>query len=179
MELGEIKQTIDLVALVESAGVELERSGSRHIGLCPFHADKTPSFFVFPDGHFKCFGCQEHGDPIDFVQKFHGVDFKGALRILGIEQGPVTPKKRQEIKKLQHQRKLIKAFREWEARASAEIGMLCRCCRIVLAAIKTEADLVKYGDRYHDLSSYAYHLDILINYDDETKFGLYNAGYYE
>jgi len=43
------KQSIDLVSVVESAGVELKQRGNRHVGLCPFHTEKTPSFYVFPD----------------------------------------------------------------------------------------------------------------------------------
>ena len=179
MDLSTLKDSIDLVSVVEAAGVELKPAGSRHVGLCPFHGDKTPSFYVFPDGYFKCFGCGEYGSAIDFVKKLHGCTFKEALGILGVEQGELTPEKREEIKKLQHRQELVKAFRKWEAEASAEIGMLCRCCRKVLGEINTEDDLDKYGVRYHDLESYQYHLDILIDHDDQAKFGLYNAGYYE
>ena len=178
MELAEIKENLDLVAIAEAAGVDLKRSGRLHKGLCPFHGDKEPSFVVYPDQHFKCFGCNEHGDAIDFIQKIHNCDFKQALVILGIEQGPVTPEKRQEVKRLQHRRELVGQFREWEIEAADEAAMFCRCCRKVLGEIKTENDLNKYGDRYHDLETYAYHLDVLVGDDDRAKIGLYDAGYY-
>ena len=45
------KQNIDLHSLVESAGVELRQHGNRHVGLCPFHTERTPSFYVFDDHH--------------------------------------------------------------------------------------------------------------------------------
>ena len=178
MNLRTLKDSIDLVAIVEGSGTELKQFGRLHKGLCPLHDDTEPSFIVYPDQHFRCFGCQEHGDAIDFIQKIHSCTFKEALSILGIEQGELTPEKREEIKKHQHRRELIKAFREWEAEASAEVGMFCRCCRKVLGQIKTEADLETYGDSYHDLASYEYHLDVLVDYDDQAKFGLWEADYY-
>lgn len=178
MEIAEIKESLDLVAIVEAAGVDLKRSGSRHIGLCPFHPDEAPSFFVFDDNRFKCFGCGEHGDVIDFVKKYHGVDFKGALRILGIEQGPVTPEKRQEVKRLQHRRELVKAFRGWEVEAADKAAMLCRYYREVLGKIRTLDDLNKHGERYHSLESYQYHLSIFVGNNDPAKFELWKANYY-
>lgn len=178
VELAEIKENLDLVAIVEAAGVDLKRAGSRHVGLCPFHPDKIPSFFVFPDNRFKCFSCQEHGDAIAFIQKFHGVDFKGALRILGIEQGPVTPEKRQEVRKLQQRRELVRQFREWEIEAADTAAMLCRYCREVLAKIRTQDHLYKYGERYHSLESYQYHLSIFVGNNDPAKFELWKANYY-
>ena len=86
------KENIDLISVIESEGVGLKPSGHRHVGLCPFHAEKTPSFYVFPDGHYHCFGCHAHGDTISFIQKLHGLTFPEALKYLGIEQGRPTPK---------------------------------------------------------------------------------------
>ena len=60
----------------------LRRSGSRLLGLCPFHEERTPSFFIFPDSHFHCYGCQAHGDVIDFVMKTKGISFIEAVRYL-------------------------------------------------------------------------------------------------
>lgn len=51
-------------------------------GLCPFHEEKTPSFFIFPDNHFHCFGCGEHGSSIDFVMKTKNLDFVSAVKEL-------------------------------------------------------------------------------------------------
>lgn len=172
------KESVNLISVVERTGIELVRSGSRHVGLCPFHIDTVPSFFVFPDNHFKCFGCQEHGDVINFVQKFYSCDFKEALKYLGIEQGELTPEKRQEIKRLRQRRELVKAFRRWEVDASNEAGLLFRSATKVLANIKTEEHLDRVGSLYHGLESWQYHFDILVGNDDEAKLGLFNAGYY-
>lgn len=178
MNLQSLKTSINLTEIVEAAGVELKRQGNRHMGLCPFHADETPSFYVFPDGHFKCFGCGEYGDVIDFIEKLHGCNFKEALSILGIKPEGLTPQKRRQIERLKRQRELVKIFRQWEIEAADEAAMLCRCARKVLGNIRTEADHEKYGNLYHGLESWQYHLDILTANDDEAKLGLHNAKYY-
>lgn len=177
-DISTIKAGIDLIAVMKAAGVDVKRSSSRWMACCPWHEDTVPSLVIYPDDHWYCFSCQDGGDVIDFIQKFHSCTFKEALGILGIEQGELTPEKREEIKRLQHRHELIKTFREWEAEASAEVGMFCRCCRKVLGQIKTEDDLDKYGERYHDLASYEYHLDVLVGNDDQAKFGLWEADYY-
>jgi DNA primase len=69
-DTGDIKLRYRLVNIVEQAGVQLKRAGShRWQGLCPFHADRTPSFFVDVERErFTCFGCKARGDVIDFVR---------------------------------------------------------------------------------------------------------------
>ena len=77
-----VKTATDIVALVEGY-TRLRKSGSRYVGLCPFHQEKTPSFGVSPDrGTFKCFGCGEGGDAITFVEKHENLDFVGAIEWL-------------------------------------------------------------------------------------------------
>jgi DNA primase len=77
-----VKAAADIVALVEGY-TRLRKSGSRYVGLCPFHQEKTPSFGVSPDrGTFKCFGCGEGGDAITFVEKHENLDFVGAIEWL-------------------------------------------------------------------------------------------------
>jgi DNA primase len=67
----------------------LEKSGRNFKALCPFHTEKTPSFYVFPErGTWRCFGsCGEGGDIFSFVQKRENLDFRGALRQLAAETG--------------------------------------------------------------------------------------------
>ena len=78
-----VKAAADIVALVEGY-TRLRKSGSRYVGLCPFHQEKTPSFGVSPErGTFKCFGCGEGGDAITFVEKHENLDFVGAIEWLG------------------------------------------------------------------------------------------------
>ncbi|MFQ5809946.1 MAG: DNA primase [Armatimonadota bacterium] len=83
----EIRQLVDIVELI-GEHVTLKRSGSNHKGLCPFHAEKTPSFNVRRDmGIWKCFGCGEAGDAFDFVMRREKLSFPEALERLAQRVG--------------------------------------------------------------------------------------------
>ena len=83
----EIKARLDLVDVVGHS-VPLKRAGSSYKGLCPFHAEKTPSFHVFPETQtWKCFGCGAGGDVFTFVMQRDGVEFAEALRALAARAG--------------------------------------------------------------------------------------------
>ena len=70
--IDEILERVDLVALV-GRHVELKKSGKSFKGRCPFHQEKSASFYVTPElKRFKCFGCQAGGDAIAFVQRYLG-----------------------------------------------------------------------------------------------------------
>jgi len=74
-----IKDHLD-VAEVIGRTVQLQRAGRNLRGLCPFHSEKTPSFYVFPDSQrWQCFGCNKGGDIFTFVMETQGLDFRGAL----------------------------------------------------------------------------------------------------
>ena len=79
----EIKRKVDIVLLMESFGIHLEKKGSSYMGLCPFHEDKNPSLSVDrTKGLFNCFGCGEGGDVFDLVMKIKGIDFPEAYKFL-------------------------------------------------------------------------------------------------
>ena len=84
----EIKRRIDPAEYI-GRSVKLQKAGRNLRALCPFHTEKTPSFYVFTDrGSWRCFGsCGEGGDIFSFVQKRENVDFREALRILAEEAG--------------------------------------------------------------------------------------------
>lgn len=83
----QVKDKLSIVDVV-SQYVKLERSGNSLRARCPFHAEKTPSFFVSPDrGTYHCFGCNVGGDIFSFVEQIEGLDFKGALKILAEKAG--------------------------------------------------------------------------------------------
>lgn len=91
----EIHARIDIANFIGSY-VPLRKRGNDLVGLCPFHAEKTPSFHVHPDkGYFMCFGCGTGGDVITFVSKIENLRFPEAVRLLaqraGIELEPETP----------------------------------------------------------------------------------------
>ena len=86
--VDEIKRRVDLVEYIGRT-TRLQKSGRNFRGLCPFHTEKTPSFYVFTDrATWRCFGsCGEGGDLFSFVQKRDSVEFKEALRELAREAG--------------------------------------------------------------------------------------------
>lgn len=68
--------------------VKLEKAGKSLKARCPFHNEKSASFFVSPDrGGYYCFGCNAKGDIFSFVEQFEGLDFRGALKILAERAG--------------------------------------------------------------------------------------------
>ena len=76
----------DIVGVIEREGVTLKREGKLFVGKCPFHADDTPSFKVFPQTNsWFCFGCQCGGDVISFAMKLHNKNFKDACAHLDIQ----------------------------------------------------------------------------------------------
>ena len=76
------------IAEVVGGYLKLEKAGKNLRARCPFHNEKTPSFFVSPDrGSYYCFGCGAKGDIFSFVEQFEGLDFKGALKLLADRAG--------------------------------------------------------------------------------------------
>lgn len=83
----EIKNRLSIAEVVGSY-IELKQSGRSLKALCPFHQEKTPSFTVSEERQaYYCFGCGAGGDIFNFVEEFEGVDFRGALKILGQKAG--------------------------------------------------------------------------------------------
>lgn len=83
----QIKETLSIVDVV-STYIRLEKSGSQFRARCPFHNEKTPSFYVSPERRsFHCFGCQQHGDIFTFVEKIENIPFYDALKILADRAG--------------------------------------------------------------------------------------------
>jgi DNA primase len=88
--LDELRQRSPIAAVI-GRSVKLTRSGRERKGCCPFHGEKTPSFYVYDD-HFHCFGCGEHGDVISFVMKSTGASFMEAVEDLAVQAGMEVPK---------------------------------------------------------------------------------------
>jgi putative DNA primase/helicase len=93
IDVDALKRDNDIVTVV-AAFVELKKRGAEYVGLCPFHSDNNPSFYVSPAKQFcHCFVCDENYDVIGFVQEIEGIDFKAACERLGAkpEWKPVAP----------------------------------------------------------------------------------------
>ena len=84
---AEIKSKLSVLEVVGET-VQLKRAGSAYKGLCPFHAEKTPSFVVTPDREsWRCFGCGENGDIFTFLMRRDGLDFRETLGRLAERAG--------------------------------------------------------------------------------------------
>jgi DNA primase len=102
--IDRVRDALDMVELV-GARSDLRRVGSRWTGLCPFHDERTPSFSVNAENKlYYCFGCQESGDAIDFVQATEGLDFKETIELLADRYG-VELKREQEDPQAEERRK--------------------------------------------------------------------------
>src|SRR3989344_6165023 len=85
--IEKIKESLSISDVISSY-IKIDQVGSNFKAKCPFHNEKTPSFFISPArGTYYCFGCGAKGDMINFVQEFEGLDFIGALKILASRAG--------------------------------------------------------------------------------------------
>ncbi len=90
-----VRDATDLLALVGSA-VKLRKQGSAHVGLCPFHAERSPSFQVVANrGFYHCFGCGKHGDAFAWLMEREGMTFPEALEQLARTAGIDLPQRRE------------------------------------------------------------------------------------
>jgi DNA primase len=90
-----VRDATDLLALVGQA-VKLRKQGSAFVGLCPFHAERSPSFQVVPGrGFYHCFGCGKHGDAFAWLMEREGLSFPEALEQLARAAGIDLPQRRE------------------------------------------------------------------------------------
>jgi DNA primase len=120
--LDELRNRISLPGLI-GRRVKLVRRGREFAGLCPFHHEKTPSFYVVEDkSFFHCFGCGAHGDVVGFVMRADNLDFIEAVEKLAEEAGLAVPQASpQERERAQRQKTLLEAM---EAAAAFYEGKL-------------------------------------------------------
>ena len=86
-DIERIRSTVSIVDLV-GQHVQLKRTGRNWVGLCPFHAERTPSFNVREEtGRYRCFGCDKSGDVFTFVQEVEHTDFVGSVEYLANRAG--------------------------------------------------------------------------------------------
>lgn len=116
--LDEIRAKLDIVEVV-GAAVPLQRAGRHFKARCPFHTERTPSFYVFPESQsWHCFGaCASGGDLFTFVMKREGVSFPEALGLLaeraGMPLAPPAAAQREEDSELSRLRELLLAAAQY------------------------------------------------------------------
>ncbi|MFB6097586.1 MAG: DNA primase [Salinibacter sp.] len=110
-KVEEVRASADLVEVAEDY-VQLKQSGSRYMGLCPFHNEDTPSFSVDPDQNlYYCFGCGNGGDVFKFVQEIEGVGFLESVRILAERYGIPLPEEEADPEAANEREAILHALR--------------------------------------------------------------------
>ncbi|MGQ9618766.1 MAG: DNA primase [Candidatus Aminicenantia bacterium] len=101
--IEKIKERADIVEIVSNY-TRLKKSGRRYVGLCPFHAEKTPSFTVDQEkGLYHCFGCGAGGDIFTLVMEKEGLDFPSAVEFLARKYNISIPRKSSPTKKIEEE----------------------------------------------------------------------------
>src|SRR2546425_808222 len=107
-DFDQVKERIDIVQLIGER-VALKKAGRAYKGLCPFHAEKTPSFTVDPDRRtYHCFGCSEHGDAFTWLEKMDGLEPAEALKVLA-ERAGVELTSRRPPEEREREKRLLSA----------------------------------------------------------------------
>ena len=106
--LDELRSRLTLSDIV-GRKVRLTRAGREFKGCCPFHNEKTPSFYVNDDKQFyHCFGCGAHGDAVGFVMQASNYSFIEAIEMLAVEANmPVPQQSPQEVAKAKKRKKSL------------------------------------------------------------------------
>lgn len=177
----QIKQGINIVDVI-SQHVNLRKAGKDHIGLCPFHTEKTPSFTVSESKQFfYCFGCGAGGDVLDFVMKTNGLDFLHALKFFGVDVDVAVPetqvrrqkqRRRQEQRKRERDQKAYQEYNRWVTRYANWLKDIILTCDLLLDTLPT-AQIFEIGNVFNRLSIWKYHQQIIDSGDEDVIFQLY------
>ena len=160
----------DLIETLAREGVDLRRGW----GLCPFHADKHPSMKINRDTQtFHCFSCGAHGDVIDFIRKFHNLNFKDALKYLEI-----TPGKAPKVDPIrQRKRELLADFEQWRRETCRDLCDEYNAIWHVLRRCRNMDEIGEFADVMCEMGPMADNINILAGKDEARIYELYSAGF--
>ena len=115
-KIEEIKSRSDIVKVI-SDYIKVQQSGANYKGLCPFHGEKTPSFYINTSKQiYKCFGCGEGGDVINFIMKIENLEFMDAVKLLAKDCGVEINTNMDEQSKIRMEK--IKKFQDLNTEAA-------------------------------------------------------------
>ena len=167
IDFAGIKFLSDLRAVIESYGLVVEKNGMM---ICPFHDDRNPSMKIYDD-HFHCFGCQVHGDVIDFISRLFGITLKEAAQKLALDFGiaevhnTAKPSVKTKLTVIGEKQREQEAFRT-----------LCDYCHLLRSA-RTELAPKSENEPFHPLfieslqhlTEYEFYCDIFISGSKEER----------
>ncbi|HAR55635.1 MAG TPA: DNA primase [Idiomarina baltica] len=132
--IHDLLERADIVEVVDSR-VPLKKAGKNHQACCPFHNEKTPSFTVSADKQFyHCFGCGAHGNAIDFIMEFDGLNFPDAVEELASSLGVQVPREEGHDPQKQHQQ---------QAQLKNDTELMAQCTRFFQHQLKHHANSEK------------------------------------
>jgi DNA primase len=150
-KVDQIRSTLKIREVMEYYGVKWNSKGFAN---CPFHNEKTPSLTTW-ENRYKCFGCGESGDVIDFVMAFHNISFKQAIIRLDSDFNlGLKPKKLKYRERVQEDEDSLMelAFNKWEESLHQDYLTLCEVHEILFRrVIYGELWLKKYQERLETL----------------------------
>lgn len=118
-----LKNSVDIVRVIGEY-VRLQKLGgsARYRGLCPFHGEKTPSFYVHADRQFfKCFGCSKGGDVFSFVMEIEGLGFYEAMKLLAEKSGIAMPAPKADFDPASRKKATLQDLHELAAKHFREV----------------------------------------------------------
>lgn len=169
-----IKSQISLLQAIEYYGLNPIKKGSRYWILCPFHADKNPSMAIY-DEAYHCYGCQAHGDVIDFTARYFNLTPLEAVEKLSYDFGipllGIKPNKKIQKKIIQRQ-KIDKLYKGYIQKSNEIYDYLCKLNQLytkIKQAIETpeDMDIPEFVEACHMQDIVQYWIDVLL--DGSTK----------
>jgi DNA primase len=165
----------DILAVIQSEGIELRRRGRDHWACCPFHMEKSPSFKISEEKQlWYCFGCGEGGDVITFVQKLHGLSFRDACVHLGIAPGRPAPIDFHRLRMMEAQKRFAAAV--WTAYESlCDQSISLHKIRLQVKrhpGTLTEEGMIRFAQQMGQLAETEHRLDVFLYGSAEDQIQL-------
>ncbi|SFH20787.1 DNA primase [Desulfotomaculum arcticum] len=180
INIFQLVKQINIVEIINRYNiVELKKRGRRWAARCPIHDDHSPSFVVFPNGTWKCFGCGEHGDGVDLVAKIFNLELIEAARMIardfGIEVNkPLSSASRRKIMQQAKKREKERILCERLDKAYETLSLLVRTINYSLAAGGYQAHCDLAG-LLHKVDYYEYLVECLLSSNAEIQMMALNS----
>lgn len=173
--VAEIKAKLTIIDIAERIiDIHLQKAGRNYKGLCPFHGENTPSFFVSPQkGIFKCFGCGESGDAITLVAKSKNISNGQAITLIAREFGFNLPQyKRNRVQKVVPlPEDKLKVLRRVSKEYYWQLITLRDIFKGSVKMITHHQDMFYLGESYHEIPYIEYLLEALSDGEFESIEG--------